>query len=260
MKKFTTFLFALIGTTALLSLSSCKKIWDEIKKYPDGAADNCRVTLIASKEYWDEVIHDTARFVYNSYGDPVRINRSVSRLDAYTSDRAFVYDNQHRLVAFIDDIQSNSGQSHDLNVGLFWHTYTYTGASKIIDSLFVYPSGDYTASFRPTSYDHVEVSTLTLDNWGRVVKETYPGGNEHVYNYDTNGNLIGSGVSYTNKTNILQTHKTWMLINRNYSINQPEGQVKQYNGNKLPYTFIEYSQIYFAGFYFTSGTITYSCK
>lgn len=256
MKKITIFVFAIIGIFMFTGLSSCKKIWDEIKHHPDGAADNCRVTQIVGSYFsgdYDEYVHETANFVYNPHGDPVRINRSADQ-SVYMNDKAFAYDNQHRVVAFIDQIQS-----HLSNVGLFWHTYTYSGASKIIDSLFVYPFGDYTVSYRPTDYDHVEVSTLTLDSWGRVVKEKYANGVEAAYNYDSNGNLVRSGVSYTNKTNLLQTHKTWMLVGRDYSINQPQGQVTEFNANNLPYKF-NINQIFFGGFYFQSGVVTYSCK
>ncbi|MFT3704527.1 MAG: hypothetical protein QM802_19320 [Agriterribacter sp.] len=254
---FSIGVFAII--ISCISLSSCKKVWDEIKHHPDGAADNCHVTQIADSWYnadYEGYVYDTARYVYNNNGDPVRVNRSASR-DVYISDQAFVYDNQYRLLAFVDDIPS---YGHITKVGFAWHTYTYVNASTIKDSLFVYPSGDYTISYKPTSYDHVEVSTLTLDSWGRIIKEQKGDGTEIVYSYDANGNLIKPGVNYTNKTNIRQTHKTWMFIDRDYSVNQPEGDAIAFNGNKLPTKFNNTYRINFGGYSYFQGMVTYSCK
>jgi hypothetical protein len=55
-----------------------------------------------------------------------------------------------------------------------------------------------------------------------------------TYNYDANGNLVKPGVTYTNKTSMLQTNKTLMFISRDYSVNAPAGFATQFNSNKLP--------------------------
>lgn len=254
MKKITALSFAIIGTIVLFSTSSCKKVWDEIKQHPNGAADNCRITQIADTWFTeDEQVYDTARFVYNNHGDPVRVIRT-SNLSYYLADQAFVYDNQHRLIAFVDDIPG-----HDINVGTRWHTYTYIGNAKILDTTFIYSSGDYTVNYRPTAYSYIRVSMLMLDNMGRVIKETNNDG-DFIFTYDGSGNLIKPGVTYTNKKNIRQTNKTWMLIDRNYSINQPNGDAVQYNSNKLPVKFNDNYRVQLGQFDYFRGIVTYDCK
>ena len=254
MKKITMLSIAIIGTFTLFAISSCKKVWDEIKHHPDGAADNCRITQITDTWFTEtEQIYDTARFVYNNHGDPARVFRT-STYDIYITDEAFVHDNQHRLIAFITQIPD-----HDLNSGIIWHTYTYIGSTKVIDTTFVYPNGDYTVNYRPTSYSSISVSTLTLDNIGRVIKEKNADG-EFVFNYDGSGNLIKPGVTYTNKKNIRQTSKTWMLIDRNYSINQPNGDAVQYNSNNLPVKFNDNYRVQLEQYDYFRGIVTYDCK
>ncbi len=261
MKKIVAVFFVIGGIMTLLNLSGCKKVLDYVKHHPGGIADNCKITQLTDFWYYgdgDHIVYDTSDFVYNNYGDLLRINRrSQTNFDFIPPyfDQAFVYDNKHRVIAFIDGILSHD---HTSNVGFTWHTYTYVGNSTIIDSVFDYPDGDYTVSFRPTSYNSVKVSTLTLDGWGRVVKDSYLG---ETYKYDTNGNLINPGVSYSNKTNIRQTNKAWMLIDRNYSINQPLGEAAQFNNNNLPVKFNSNFGLYVGGYnYGSSAIVTYSCK
>jgi len=260
MKKAIIIFFAFSGAMALLGLSGCKKVLDYVKQHPNGVADNCKITQIADFWYYgdfEHIVYDTSDFVYNNYGDLSRINRRSQTNFGFIPtyfDQAFVYDNKHRVIAFVDAILSHK---HDLNFGFLWHTYTYVGNSKIIDSLFDYPGGDYTVSFRPTSYIGLTVSTLTLDSWGRVVKDSYL---NKTYNYDANGNLIKPGVSYSNKTNIRQTNKAWMLIDRDYSINQPEGDAVQYNNNNLPVKFNTTSRVNFGGYSYFHAVVDYSCK
>jgi hypothetical protein len=254
MKKVVIIFFAFSGAMALLGLSGCKKVLDYVKQHPNGVADNCRITQIAGSWNINGVfVYDSSTFVYNNYGDLVRINRETN--DIHRADQGFVYDKHHRIIAFVDDIYP----LHTSNSGLLWHTYTYIGNSKIIDSFFVYAGGDYTVSFRPTGYNSIRVFTLTLDGWGRVIKETdVDYGTEIIYNYDANGNLIIPGTSYSNKTNIRQTNKIFALIDRNYSVNQPLGDAAQYNNNDLPVKFN--IELKMGDHHYSKAVVTYSCK
>ncbi|MFT3704526.1 MAG: hypothetical protein QM802_19315 [Agriterribacter sp.] len=238
MKKITTFLFALVGTVSLLTLSSCKKIWDEIKHHPDGAADNCKVDKVSFKWYDLEdngrTVYDTAAISYNSSGDPITIlYASGGKTASEYNNKAFKYDNQHRLVAYLE------AAIPSFVYGTFWHRYTYIGTNTIVDTLFIYANGDFFSRDRPiyvpgeTEF-HTEVYKYTLDSYGRIIKAESPGNVITSYTYNSSGNLVLPGVTYTDKTNIKQTHKTWMLITKDYSLNAPTGQATQYNTNKLP--------------------------
>lgn len=246
---------AIIGIIALFSISSCKKVWDQIKDHPNGTADNCRIEKI-TETYINingDPVSNTAHFLYNNNGDPVRISYDASVFDI-RQDKGFAYDNQHRLITYVAVVMPET------NYGELWHSYTYVGNSKIIDSLFIYPDGDFTIDAKPKAYSSVRVSILLLDSWGRVTKETNSDGSEVNYTYDASGNLTLPGITYTNKTNIRQTSKTWMLIDRNFSVNQPKGDATTYNSNNLPVKLNDTRYVHFADRDYYQGKVTYSCK
>lgn len=251
MKKISIGTFATLGLICLLSISGCKKVWDQIKQHPGGAADNCNVKQIAftGLDFGGEFFPDTATFKYNSYGDPIEVHFRSSQF-VYRYDKVFKYDNQRRLLVYRNNAITEPGFTY----ADFWHKYTYINATKIIDSIFLYASGDLNLSDRPGEFNSTRVSILTLDSWGRVVND-----GATTYSYDAQGNLVKPGTTYTNKTNIRQTNKVWMFIDRDYSINQPEGEAVQFNTNKLPVKFGEsnYDIFEFHGFF--RGVVTYKC-
>jgi hypothetical protein len=249
MKKFTTFFLALTAI-ALLSLSSCKKIWDEIKQHPNGTADNCKIDKIYFK--WmhflipDEpstytYITDTARFTYNVKGNPTSMtfaSTPVFHYDAYPSDCFFRYDNQNRLVVFLEHGSVNQYSEYDNQFwdgALFWHKYTYVNTHLVIDSMFIYASGN-SQSNTPIYPSEGQEIRFELDDYGRIIKEIRYD-ETIVYTYDQSGNLVKPGVTYTSKKNIKQTNKVWMFIARDYSVNTPVGDASQYNSNNLPVVF-----------------------
>ncbi len=238
MQKITTSLFALTGIVSLLALSSCKKVWDYIKDHPDGTADNCKVDKVAFK--WFDIIndgpniYDTAKISYNSNGDPVTVlYASGGKTTAVWKNKAFKYDSQHRLTGYLEDAHTS------FTYGDFWHRYVYLNANTVIDSTFIMVNGDFFTRDRPiyilgeTEFA-TEVYKYTLDNYGRIIQAEAPGNQITTYTYNSSGNLVLPGVTYTDKTNIKQTHKTWMFIAKDYSVNAPSGQAAQYNSNKLP--------------------------
>ena len=97
MKKAVIILFAFSGAMALLSLAGCKKVLDYVKQHPNGVADDCKITQLTDDWYNDDVqdiVYDTSDFVYNNYGDLLRINRrsqTNSGYDPISFDQAFVY-------------------------------------------------------------------------------------------------------------------------------------------------------------------------
>lgn len=256
MKKITISLFTLMSLMAFLSLSSCKKVWDIIKEHPDGTADNCKIDKVAFK--WNNIIddganiNDTAKVSYNSNGDPTSVlYASGGKTGSVWNDKAFKYDSQHRLIAYLENAVPS------LDYGLFWHRYTYVSATSITDTVFVYANGDFFSLDRPIYAPgeiEIRIQRYTLDTYGRVIKFVSDSGDNYTYSYDSNGNLIKPGTTYTNKTNIKQTHKTWMFIAKDYSVNAPNGQATQYNSNKLP-TKADAIDIFTDGFYWDQATL-----
>ncbi|MFT4017244.1 MAG: hypothetical protein QM668_09805 [Agriterribacter sp.] len=252
---------------ALSGLSSCKKVWDYIKDHPDGTADNCKIEKVAFK--WFDiinngpVINDTATIMYNPNGDPVSVlYSSGGKTTAVWNNKAFKYDSQHRLIAYLEDATPG------FEYGDYWHKYVYTGTNIVVDTTFVYANGDFFSLDRPIIIPgevepEIRISKYTLDSYGRIIKSE--GAYTGTFTYNAAGNLVLPDVTYTDKTNIKQTHKTWMFIARDYSVNAPVGQATQYNANKLPVKATDID-IFPIG-YWDAGTmgdrqvrVTYICK
>lgn len=268
MKKITTYLIVFAFSFFLLAFSGCKKVWDYVKKHPDGVADNCRIDHIYfSFEHNDEdngfrIYKDTINFTYNAAGNPLSMKYAHTKynlgLDPFSSDKLFKYDNKNRLVVYLEDVSKFSVEN-DYSC-LFWHKYTYINDHLVVDSTFGYGRGNYLVNDRPEG-DGITadlVTKFTLDDWGRIIKA-----GETVYNYDAAGNLIRPGFTYTNKNNLKQTSKTWMFIARDYSINAPTGEATSYNSNNLPIVYPK-NIPFFVELYIIPDNektkVTYMCK
>lgn len=245
-------LFLLTIASVVLTLSSCKKVWDYVKDHPNGTADNCQIDKIYFTQnyvnpygppclsdtcadiYVPTPFNDTANFKYNSKGQLTSIDYASSAhlltVDAYpVFNFIFLYDELGRLSAFFERVETLNNNNLS---ALYAHKYNYKSDHEIIDSTW-----DYTFS---TLYDNgviingssLNISSIKLDDYGRIVKDK-----NGSYNYDASGNLIKPGVTYTSKKSILQTNKTLMFINRDYSINTRVGYAYQFNTNQLPTKF-----------------------
>ncbi|HRP30692.1 MAG TPA: hypothetical protein PKV73_02330 [Agriterribacter sp.] len=220
----------LLSAVSMSILSGCKKVLDYIVTRPGGVAKICRIERITAN-------HDTMWFDYNKRGDPVAIRYASTppEDDIYTDDRAYKYDHQNRLVVFLEQAIPSA---EDPSGALWWHKYTHVNKNLIVDTAFEYAQGDWKTSDRPefgSDEAGTIVTTFILDNYGRVIREM--GGIWNVdktYSYDSNGNLVKPGVTYSNKINIRQTSRTWMFIDRDYSVNSPVGEASTFNSFGLP--------------------------
>jgi hypothetical protein len=268
MKKITTFLVALTGAVSLLSLSSCKKILDEIKHHPNGTADNCRIDKIYSlTQIVDDTgtpsdLNDTVSFIYDLKGNPVAVNYKSSpyTIDSYGRNKIFTYDAQNRLYLFLDNITTFQDELSSYKHALNWHKFTYPNATQVVDSIFTYTEGDISTNSRPEYFSGSEVQKYTLDSYGRIISWSDQYGHSANYSYNSNGNLILTGVTYTNKTSIYQTHKTWMFLARDYSVNIADGIATQFNSNKLPVKFNNNKLPLFFYDFDKNITVMYQCK
>lgn len=248
---------------SLSFLSGCRKVLDYIISKPGGIAKNCDIQMVTSNYVNDcddgNNFSDTAWFSYNPQGDPVSIIYAVSRFYecfSYPEDKFFKYDYSNKLVLYLNNAFA-SGKA-----ALYWHKYSYVNSHLITDSTFEYAAGDWFINDQPQYFARVDVTTFELDHFGRVIREV--GGVNNInatYIYDSNGNLVKPGVTYTNKTNIRQTNKVWMFLDRDYSINSPVGEASQFNQSGLPVKLNQMPHfIYSYDVGFNNMVVSYTCK
>ncbi|MFT4017246.1 MAG: hypothetical protein QM668_09815 [Agriterribacter sp.] len=236
-------IFFVMVAFVLTGLSGCKKVLDYIKDHPDNMVDNCKIDEIYFTEHYIDpldgdgfiLFRDTADFKYNALGQVISIDYASQKndlgWDVYPiMGKVFKYDSNGRLQGYFTnaEVQGVSISGREA------HWYTYINEKSIIDSV-----GTYTSSGTDINdgweYGYASFySRITMDNYGRVIKEEFSDGNTVSYNYDNKGNLIKPGVTYTNKTNTLQTSKALMFVTRNYSVNATTGSATQFNTNGLP--------------------------
>ena len=255
MKKQTTLFYFVLMSFCLLQFYSCIKPPNNNFDPRDGnnVYDGCRIQQIVSQFYNnDKVPVSTRQFVYNNKGNPVSVIADITSTGS--ANLGFKYDNKGRLVEY------NAGYPNGLYD--FIHRYGYSQNRITTDTVI-------NSYVNPT---FISVAYLSYDNLNRVVKDAVavikPSPFSYIrnYDYDPDGNLVSYGV-YDDKLNPHRTNKVWMLIDRNYSVNNLAG-ASTYNSVGLP-LFYPGSDVYYApspfqlGYYgYGSGkiTITYDCK
>jgi hypothetical protein len=103
----------------------------------------------------------------------------------------------------------------------------------------------------------VNIEQYTYDAKGRITQiksQTYT----LTYNYDANGNLVLPNVVYDNKISFRRTNKLWMLLDRDYSENNPFT-ATTYNDKDLP-TIIPNKYTSFMHRGLNLAAIDYSCN
>lgn len=277
MKK-KDFLFMGLVCITLFSASGCKKIIDEIIKNPNGVASDCRIEKIETKyvelpSYGQPQLpqDDSITFEYDTRGNPLAIRHTLNewfnQVRATYLNNYFRYYPDGRLGLFLEAGKEYEKDGETEVYAVRWHKFIYHSATLVEDSIFTYANGPADINFSPLN-SNAQRGFFILDNYGRVIKEgTNPDGEGGVtYSYDANGNLIVPGVTYnTSKTNIRQTHKTWMFLTRNYSVNPANGEATTFNSNKLPTKPNSLPPLFFTEIYPDLATlentkVTYRCK
>lgn len=237
----------------VIQLSSCQKLKD--KFFPGGSHNGdkkCRIVEIKQDLFGSGELR-TGLVYYNKHKDPDSVIFDIATGSAGAHLFYFVYDKQHRLTEYREDYSREPGDYY------YKHNYEYWNGRIVTDTVQVREAGS--ATF---------ISKLKYDSYGRVIREdrtwVLADGepvNETldplIYDYDSDGNLELSGVSYDNRTSFLRTSQLWMFTQRNYSVNNPEG-ATGYNANGLPAGFDVNAQG--DGFlqFGLPVSITYQCK
>ncbi len=168
---------------------------------------------------------NTVEFTYNKWGDPVSIIPTY--VGTGNPKWFFYYDNKHRLTELIKPYNNGGYES--------WTRFYYDNNGRIsMDTTYVFgvvgnPWGNATLGPYITEYQY--------DAKGRVVvaDTRYPETPQHFIrtsSYDLNGNKIGEDT-YDNKINFRRTHKLWMFLDLDYSVNNALP-VEGYNDKGLP--------------------------
>ena len=214
--------FAFLLVAILVVFSSCKKVYDYVEQHPAQAAKLCRIEAVKIDLYGTNYVH---KIKYNSAGNPTDILQ-IKDATNFNPDYHFRYDNQNRLTDYYQNYRGATGV-------LLWNRYSYPDKRTIVDTEFNYVGSIDDVEPPHSSEEGFDVTTFKLDGKGRIIKATLKimSGSEFVttYNYDDNGNLIIPNYQYDDNINIYRTNNVWMLVFRNYSVNNAM-QTKHYMG------------------------------
>lgn len=296
MKKLICFPGTLISVTLLSVFSSCKKITDYILQHPDRVAKHCNIEQITfpylSINYSDQdetypYSMDTLTINYDKNDNPTEMHYTSSPEKVYYfdwgSDKIFKYDKKNRLSVFIDGT-GGPPRNGFISYGSLYY-YTYLTDKIVYERKFQYQTVALSEFMTEPWLKELEntypYAEYRFDDFGRLIQSTelsekYP---EHQlvthYQYDSRGNLIKPGVTYSNKINIYQTNKVWMFLARDYSKNAQEEESITYNAFGLPDEFDLYNLYHRQRDFFfevisinqhitprpvEKGKVTYQCK
>ena len=244
----------LTGVVISTLLLGCNKLEEYLGKDPLATYDQCRV----EKMFWDNGGDPIEMQVtYNSYGDPVSVMNAEG--GSGSPNMLFKYDNKRRLTDYIG-AYSNGGFE-------YWHQYVYDNKGRVIrDTTYLL---GWIENGEPVDYYDGAVIYYEYAQYGRIVHTTqdwwsFPDSPlELYYSYDAQGNRVAPGAVYDNKISIHRTHRVWMFIDRNYSLNNAHATA--YNANNLP-TNLDLgwpaaAGTQFAGYYTGRlDSIVYKCK
>ncbi len=231
---------------ACLLTSSCHKIGRDDFFRPGNPLTHCRIKQIHVSEE-SLLSKGTWQFEYNHNGDPSKISPDTQHSSQPTL--YFRYNNQKKMLDFIVQYPYDFYES--------WHRYAYEGNRIVRDTLRVF--GEM-INGEPVPHDDYDtfVYHLEYDSHDRIIKTSAiiaiePKTLTRVdsYYYTTDGNLAEqktfipelnkylTGIVYAshdNKVSIRRTDKTWMFIDRDYSINNLQ-KANSYNSFGLPLEF-----------------------
>ncbi|NML23649.1 hypothetical protein HHL16_22405 [Pseudoflavitalea sp. G-6-1-2] len=252
----------LFALPLLLALQGCNKIWDIIKNSPDGVYSKCRI-----REITDIGEPKKLSFFYNKYGNPDSI--VSSNVSTGYQSLLFRYDNKQRMI-------ESQYYPENPRSFIYWSKYYYDNKGRIAkDTSHLWGSivngqptwhwGDYFHSYEYDNKDRI----IKITRYWRAAGSTEPPAFSDVQNfaYNEDGNLTRSGVVYDNKLSMFRTHKIWMFMARDYSINNPFT-ATGYNDKGLPTRIKAQGDVYnvpssflnFHGNKITDATVVWDCK
>jgi hypothetical protein len=207
------------GLILIISLTGCYKV---ILR-PTGGAALCNIETMTIPGYLPgETYHRT--FEYDEFGNPVSVKVVENEDGTGFATFSFNYDNRHQLTGYVGYSEHRFIYNGRGQIIIDSNRRNYTGGdSRYEDRLYYDFFGRITkvvSKFYYDYYDAEEVGTVVTGN----------------FEYDERGNLIKPGVVYDDKVSIYRTNPIWMLIHRNYSMNN-EITATAYNAQGLPLSY-----------------------
>jgi hypothetical protein len=252
--------YAAILASVIFIFPGCKKAFDYIRDRVSADQTPCRIKKLTFD--YNPIglysLHGVFDFTYNRQGNPVSIVRE--NIDNDYGDQEyemhFRYNKQNQLT----DYELNYNGAFGV---VIWHRYSYPDKNTVVDTAFDY-TGSYNDPEPPHAAEDFRVWINKLDAKGRIIKNTEIaefGPFITNYEYDERGNQIRPGVTYDNQINLYQTNKVWMLINNDYSVNNPlttPDQITAYNQFGLPLHFAASGYLFVYNFY--QMDVEYDCS
>lgn len=199
MKPLST--FAKASTALALLLFSCSK--DGHFLQPPEVVQGCRISALnVTAQNGLLPPKSTLFFNYDTAGRLVAMTDGAPVIST-TFDYYFRYDHFGRLSDYIITTAGSTAV-------LLWHRYSYPNLKTIVDTTFDYQG--LSTGPPPTSAPYSR-DVYTLDNEDRIISW-----NGVSFQYDRNGDLVRSGITYDNKVNLYRTNPAFLLINRDYSL------------------------------------------
>lgn len=222
-------LSTLLPALPLFFLSGCYKTIPE----PPEVVNACRITAFGTSN--DGTFIPDMLVTYNASGNPTDVSTNPPGQWGVLSmyDMHFRYDAFGRLTDFIINYADAPG-------AVIWNRYSYPHPGIIVDSAFDY-SDALADGPPPTTAIDINIHTYRLDDKDRIISD-----NDEQFQYDRNGDLIRSGVTYDNKVNIWRTNAVWMFIAQDFSLHNPLNgiatalsplEIPAYNSYGLPLEF-----------------------
>ena len=212
------------------------------------APEPCKILSITSNSGFGAAdMHWT--FEYNSNNDPVSV--ITDQVGTGNPNLYFHYDENGRLTDIIGIYgEETPGATVDV-----WQVLEYNEEGVVTGSTN-YVFGFYGDEPDPNSFFIYPVE-YTHDANGRII-EFVLDQQLITYEYDSKGNLVlgGKKNKYDSKNNIHRTDPIWMFFDRDYSLNNPAGDLK-YNHSKFPVQFNSPGS--FLGKFFETATVVYDC-
>jgi hypothetical protein len=230
MKKMYRYSLLLCISMGVMALAGCNKLLDYFEDNPTAEYSICKIKKLT---YFTPFDTTTATFVYNSYGDPVSI--TPSSIGTGRPQHLFRYNSKRQLTDVI--------RAYDNGYFETWARYVYDNQGRVIrDTGYAFgqiidpPSSGLELGRFLTIYEYDSRNRIT-----RTVNTSvdHPGSYPTIistYAYDGNGNLVIPGATYDNKINLHRTHRFWMFLDRDYSVNNLVS-AGPYNGYGLPEKF-----------------------
>jgi hypothetical protein len=210
--------------------------------------NGCRVAQTTSGNF-------TWQFTYNNSNDPLNVQASF--VGTGSPNLVFTYNKKGQLIEYTGLYANGSFE--------FMHRYQYKNGRVAMDTTYTLgsyanPANSFSKRYSYLQYD--ELNRIVQDSEIHILPLTLT--NVIRYQYDQNGNLVtGMSGGYDNKMNPHRTNKVWMLVDRNYSVNNPV-MADTYNSSGLPlilHASGKFSLVMIFGYtyYYGSMDIVYDC-